>query len=688
MSVLKMQRISICALKKDRKAILEKLQSLGVLEVDIAVGGDAVGGDSVGGDGVGGDGYFRKMDTAGQKAGFERAAAAADQALDVLERYVPEKKSVFAALEGKLLIGRGQALEIEENRREILRTAKKICGLDREHAEKLAEAVRIRNSIEGLAPWMSLDVPLKDSATKRTVLFPGTMPGGTTLDSICEVIAEKAPDAAGADIRIISSEQSMVYLAVVCLKEDAAAVEDALRSAGFARPAQTWEKTPAEEREELEQQEKTCAAETAEIEEQIRELSEHRTEIKIAADYYRVRADKYEVLGELPQSERTFVISGYIPQCEAGHVESWLSERYDCAVDIEDLKEDEEPPVILKNNPFSMNMEGVVESYGLPHKGEFDPTTIMSFFYVFFFGMMLSDAAYGAIVAIVCFIALKKFPRMSAGMHKSLKLFMFCGISTIVWGVLFGGYFGDVVDVVSSVFFGKEVSVPPLWFAPLNDPMKLLVFSMLFGVIHLFVGLGIKGYMELKDGKILDFFCDVVLWYVFLMGLILMLLPSEIFRSISQMEISFPPFMNTLAKALAIVGAVGLLLMSGRDNKNPVLRLALGAYDIYNITGWLSDVLSYSRLLALGLATGVIASVVNQMGSMMGKSVFGVLLFIVVFIVGHAMNLAINLLGAYVHTNRLQFVEFFGKFYEGGGKPFEPFESDTKYVDIKEETLS
>src|SRR5699024_7980275 len=131
MSVLKMQRISICALKKDRKAILEKLQSLGVLEVDIAVGGDADGGDSVGGDGVGGDGYFRKMDTAGQKAGFERAAAAADQALDVLERYVPEKKSVFAALEGKLLIGRGQALEIEENRREILRTAKKICGLDR-----------------------------------------------------------------------------------------------------------------------------------------------------------------------------------------------------------------------------------------------------------------------------------------------------------------------------------------------------------------------------------------------------------------------------------------------------------------------------------------------------------------------------------------------------------------------------
>ena len=141
-----------------------------------------------------------------------------------------------------------------------------------------------------------------------------------------------------------------------------------------------------------------------------------------------------------------------------------------------------------------------------------------------------------------------------------------------------------------------------------------------------------------------------------------------------------------LAKALAIIGAVGLLLMSGRANKNVALRIALGAYDLYNITGWLSDVLSYSRLLALGLATGVIASVVNQMGSMAGKSVFGVILFIVVFIGGHIFNIAINLLGAYVHTNRLQFVEFFGKFYEGGGRAFNPFKANTKYVDIKEET--
>ena len=185
----------------------------------------------------------------------------------------------------------------------------------------------------------------------------------------------------------------------------------------------------------------------------------------------------------------------------------------------------------------------------------------------------------------------------------------------------------------------------------------------------------------------MDFFCDVIIWYVFLIGLILMLLPSSIFASISQIPAgTFPPAVSVTGKVMAIAGAVGLLLMSGRANKNVALRLALGAYDIYNVTGWLSDVLSYSRLLALGLATGVIASVVNQMGSMLGDGILGAIGFIVVFIVGHTLNLAINLLGAYVHTNRLQFVEFFGKFYEGGGKPFNPFKLTTKYVDVKEET--
>ena len=234
---------------------------------------------------------------------------------------------------------------------------------------------------------------------------------------------------------------------------------------------------------------------------------------------------------------------------------------------------------------------------------------------------------------------------MEQGMHKALTMFGFCGLSTLFWGIMFGGYFGDVVNVISSTWFGHEVEIPALWFVPLNDPMRLLLYSMLFGLIHLFMGLGIKGYMLLKKGDIVGFICDVVFWYCFLLGLILLFIPTSIFASIAGATVTFPAIVGTISKVLAIVGAVGLLLFAGRANKNAVLRIALGAYEIYGITSWLSDVLSYSRLLALGLATGVIAQVVNQMGSMGGKSVFGLILFIIVFIVGHTLNLAINLLG-------------------------------------------
>lgn len=670
MAVLQMQKVSICALKKDRKAVLEQLQRMKVMEITQTLEEDP---------------DFTRMDTRQERMKFEKSASLADQALEILDRYAPEKKSMFSALEGKTLIEQEDYQKVLEQKESLLCTAKKILALDKEKAEQKAGILKLENSMESLTPWMSLRVPMSYSGTAHTVMFLGTMPLAT-LEEIYQMLAQDVPEIDGVDVSIIHSDKNTVYLAVICLTQDAERLEEVLRNHEFARPSQVWDKEPAQVRAELEQTCRECKERILAIEKEVQSSAGERENLRILADIYRVRAEKYEVLGKLPQSERTFFITGYVPARDAGRIEERLTRKFTCVIDIEEIKENEESPTLLSNNSFSASMEGIVESYGLPKKGEFDPTTIMSFFYVFFFGMMLSDAAYGAIIAVACFIILKKFPRMSRGMHQSIKMFLYCGISTLIWGILFGGYFGNIVDIVSQKFFGTTVSIPALWFIPLNDPMKLLIYSMLFGVIHLFVGLGIKGYMCLKEKRIMDFFCDVVLWFMLLTGLILMLLPSEIFTSISQIQIVFPDAVNLLAKVLAIGGAAGILLMSGRDKKNPGLRLALGAYDLYNITGWLSDVLSYSRLLALGLATGVIASVINQMGSMLPNNIVGVIFFAIIFIVGHTLNLAINLLGAYVHTNRLQFVEFFGKFYEGGGRAFHPFAPDTKYVDVKEES--
>ncbi len=670
MAVLQMQRMSICALKKNRKAILEKIQGMGIMEIDHVLDEDE---------------DFRRMDTANARSSFEKAANSADRALEILNDYAPVKTSMLSALEGKKLVDVKVHEEVVHKREELLKVVSRIQSLDKEKAEHKAEILKLENRIESLVPWLSLDIPMNATGTKNTSVILGSIPGQTDIQGIYEILADAAPEVEAADAHVISSGQDMTCIAVVCLKQEEQSVEEALRSRGFSRIAQSSTKTPAGETADLKQKIKENEIRISEIEQEIVQLAEQREQIYLLADYYRVRADKYEVLGEIPQSENTFVLSGYVPKRDSAKVKQVLESQYDCVVDVEELKEEEEAPVLLQNNKFSASAEGVLESFGLPKKGEIDPTAIMSVFYVFLFGLMLSDAAYGAIVSITCGILILKFPRMSEGMKKSIQLFFLCGLSTLFWGVMFGGYFGDVINVVSRTFFGHEVGIKALWFVPLENPMKLLIYSMVFGLIHLFTGLGIKGYMCIRDKKYVDFLCDVVLWYVFLIGLILLLIPTDIFASIAQVQITFPPVVNAIAKWASILGAVGIVLMSGRANKNFGLRIALGAYDLYNVTGWLSDVLSYSRLLALGLATGVIAQVVNQMGSMGGKSVFGVILFVIVFIVGHVFNIAINLLGAYVHTNRLQYVEFFGKFYEGGGRAFHPFRENTKYADVKEE---
>lgn len=670
MAVLQMQRMSICALKKDRKAILEKIQSMGIMEINHVLDEDE---------------DFRRMDTANARSSFEKAANSADRALEILNEYAPVKTSMLSSLEGKKLVDAKVHEEVIRKREELLKVVSRIQVLDKEKAENKAEILKLENRIESLVPWLSLDIPMNATGTKKTSVILGSIPGQADISGIYEILADAAPEVEAADAYVISSGQDMTCIAVICLKQEEQSIEEALRSRGFSRIAQNSAKTPAGETEELRQEIKEKENRISQIEQEVIRLAEQREEIYLLADYYRVRAEKYEVLGEIPQSANTFVLSGYVPHRDVEKVKRVLESKYDCAIDVEELKEEEEPPVLLKNNKFSASAEGVLESFGLPKKGEIDPTAIMSVFYVFLFGLMLSDAAYGAIVSIACGVLILKFPRMSEGMKKSIQLFFWCGLSTLFWGIMFGGYFGDVINVVSRTFFGHEVGIKALWFVPLNNPMKLLIYSMVFGLIHLFTGLGIKGYMCIRDKKYVDFLCDVVLWYVFLFGLILLLIPTDIFASIAQVQITFPPVVNAIAKWASILGAVGIVLMSGRANKNFGLRIALGAYDLYNVTGWLSDVLSYSRLLALGLATGVIAQVVNQMGSMGGKSVFGVILFVIVFIIGHVFNIAINLLGAYVHTNRLQYVEFFGKFYEGGGRAFHPFRENTKYADVKEE---
>ncbi len=669
MAVLKMCKINICAMRKNRKKILEYLQRKGCLEIQVTDNKDSV---------------FEKVNTATQISIFERNIATAENALEILNTYCPEEKSMFSGLEGKKQVSQKEIDEVIINREQILKTVKNILQAGKEIEEKQADSIRFGEEIKSLEPWKDMDVPMNLTGTSKTGFMIGSISGSYNQEEVTALFEkiEELPKATYA--QVVSSDKYQTYITVVYIKEKQDQVEKALRSLSFNRPPLITSHTPRYSIQKRDYAMNAIVNEIAEIQKQLEEYSKERHQIEKMTDYYRVRAEKYKVVSEILQTKHTFFVSGYIPQRDLQDIKDTLEKKYTVQIDVEEPKENEDVPVILSNNKTAAAVEGVVTSFGFPAKHEIDPTSITAFFYYFFFGIMLSDAAYGALMFLGCLWALKKFPNMSKEMQKTLRMFKNCGISTLVWGILFGGYFGDAVTVIGKTFFGADITIPPLWFAPIEKPMTMLIYCMIFGIVHLFVGLGIKGYMMLRQKDVTSFICDVLLWYVFLIGLILMLIPTSIFASLAGATIVFPNWANTLAKALALIGVLGILLMAGRRAKNPVKRLLLGAYSLYDTTSWLSDLLSYSRLLALGLATGVIAQVINTMAAMGGRSVIGVIMFIVVFFIGHTFNMAINLLGAYVHTNRLQYVEFFGKFYEGGSREFKPFKENTKYVDVKE----
>lgn len=670
MSVMAMKRLNICAMNRDKKQIIETLQAFQVLELD--------------------DTVFEKESldsyaTNEEKIANDRKANEIENALDAINMYVPEQKGMLSALEGRKKVPRAYMNQIVSQSEDIEAVAKKATGGMKKIIENRVDIDRNKVAMQALEPWLNLDIPMEFTHTKRAAFMIGTILPVSSEEEVFNAIGNHLVDLADVDVSIVHTDKYQTCVVAVCLREYEDAVENGLHSLGFARISNAFEGIPQNEKEKLEKQNQNLAEEIEEIIKGFQVLAERREDLKALSDYYRMEAAKADGMSKINESKQAFFISGFVPSKSVDSLAKMLDEKFLLHYEIKNIDEEEEAPVLLKNSSMGASVESVVESYGLPQKKEIDPSSVMSWFYVFLFGLMLSDAAYGFIMFLSCFLLLGKYKDMEPSMKKSVKLFMYCGISTLVWGVLFGGYFGDAIDIISKTFFDKQISIQPLWFAPLNDPMKLLMFCMLFGMIHLFTGLALKGYICIRDKRYMDFFCDVVLWFAMLVGLVLLLLPSELFYSLSQIKFEFSPFMASVSKWLAIGGALGIVLMSGRSSKNVGLRLALGAYDLYNLTGWLSDLLSYSRLLALGLATGVIASVINQIGSMGGSSVVGIALFIIVFIFGHIFNMAINLLGAYVHTNRLQYVEFFSKFYEGGGRAFNPFKRNTKYIEVGEE---
>lgn len=674
MAKVEMKKISIYGLKKNRKEVMEKIQRLGVIQIE-----DLKLSDSV----------FDKQNTSQSRHIFDKNADIAREAVAVLNSYIPEGKSLFSTFEGRKEISVEDYYNFVSNDTEIMRIAYDIYNLQKQISDKKADIIRYETQKESLLLWKTLDISMSFTGTKTTTAFIGTVVGNMNEYKIKEYISLKLPETDDYIVEVIGniSEQTCVF--VLCHNSVSEKISAVLRELGFARPLIQAKQPPCERIQILDKKINDAKRDIKQAEINIESYIGTRNALKFISDYYKMRSEKYQAIECLSQSKRTFILTGYITEKESQKLEKILVEQYGVAVEIENPSDDEDVPVLLKNNAFGEPCESVLETYSMPNKKEIDPTSVMAVFYYILFGLMFSDAGYGLIMVLVCGFALIKFKNMEQSLKRNIKLFFGCGITTIFWGLMFGSFFGDSVNSIAATFFNSNISLPPIWFEPLTNPMPMLMFSFGIGIVHLFAGLGISCYQSLKQRKYYDALCDSILWYLLVGGLILYFVTTDMFIGISGMNFGFPYIVSVIGIVCAVIGAIGILLTAGRDSKNPVKRLMKGAYGLYNITGYLSDILSYSRLLALGLATSVIGTVFNKMASMIAGvdngGIIGIILYIVVFVIGHTLNFGINVLGAYVHTNRLQFVEFFGKFYNGDGRKFTPYKINTKNYKIKEE---
>ncbi|MDL2254075.1 V-type ATP synthase subunit I [Ruminococcaceae bacterium OttesenSCG-928-I18] len=677
MAVLEMEHIELCAMKRDRKQILELLQRRGTVEIrDVEVR----------------DEVFEKADTAASRSLFEKNAETAKHAAEIVYQYTEQKKPGFAFLRGRTPMSWEEHEKFCEKRDDILHTAQRIQLLEREITESKAEISRSEAQEEALLPWLHLPVPQTFTGTKKTAVFVGSLEGELKTGEILELLAKQAPELEAIHVEIVSTSQEQTNLYAIVPVAEAEKAEEALRAIGFSRPSAATHRLPKEKQKRL--QEKRTKARQA-IDKNVGEIcaaADRIEDFHKLEDHMRMRAEKYDAIERLVQSRHTFILEGFVPQKVAKQLHRELEETFECAVDTYHAGYDNtECPTVVENKWFVRPTETILASYSLPNRNEIDPTPIMGIFYYAMFGLMFSDFGYGLIMAGITGFCLLKFRNMDIGWKKNVQLFFWCGVSTMFWGVVFSSYFGDVVDVVAKTFLDRAADaptlMPPLWFSPLDSPIKLLMFCLAIGVVHLTIGYICKGINCVRNKDTIGLIFDTILPVAVLYPLLLMLLGSSIYEGMMGTRLHLPAYVNTICLAISGVCVLGIVLMAGRESPNPVIRLLKGLYGVYNIlAGWLSDILSYSRLLALGLATGVIASVMNQLGTLAGGGFIGIILFVLVFAVGQALNFGINVLGAYVHSNRLEFVEFFGKFYEGGGKVFTPLGIHTKYYKIEEET--
>ena len=578
-------------------------------------------------------------------------------ALDAIGRYGRTKEKLFrrrpAVTEADFLDD-GAAQKAGEASRGINDALKRLDQLQTDESRMQA----LRASLE---PWAGLDAPLEHHGTAHTISRLEVCPAGVGLDEVRAALDEA--DAA-AELWEISADKQQRYVYLLCFRPDEERVQEILRGFGFsvtsfAIPQGTAQENIAHENELI-------AANHAQQEGVIESLARSESDrdlLRLYADRLSTETLREAGVESLLTDGTVVAFEGWAPAERMDEVGALLDDC-GCAWEASDPTPEEYPdvPVSLKNNWFTRPLNMVTDMYSLPSYDGVDPNPLMSFFFILFFGIMMADMAYGLIMILISLLVVKKTRPNGTTMRYMMPLMGYCGVSTFIMGALTGGFFGDFIPQLLKIIDPASTFVMPALFSPLDDAVTALVGSLVLGVVHIFFGMGVSVSMKLRRGQVMDALCGEGVWYlVFALGAAAALTGNMIF--------------------LWIIIAL-LVLTQGNGKKGVVGKLTGILGSLYsNVTGYFSDILSYSRLMALMLAGAVIAQVFNTIGALTNN----VITFFIISMVGNALNFALNLLGCYVHDMRLQCLEFFGRFYEDGGKPFRPVSIQSRYVDVVKE---
>ena len=542
-------------------------------------------------------------------------------------------------------------------------SAEETVALKAEADSLLQDKSKAESHIAALSPFLSCDTPTGFGGTATTLFRIGALP--TTAD----VAVLQASLEADTDGRCVIYEHSRdsqaIYVSLIFMKADEKAVASRLSLAGFTasqlRGALSASEETAAEKAEIERADKRLL----EISERMTALADDCDGMERDYDIVMSKLNNKRTEQSLMSTDTTVMIEGYVPADKTEKLDRKLK-KYLCCYELTDPDNPDEVPILLKNNAFASPFESIIGLYSYPKYKTFDPTFIMSIFYAVIFGLMFADVGYGLLLSLAGFIG-GHFTRHKKGTSAFLRMFGICGVFSVISGVMMGSYFGDLPSEICRNLFGVE-SFPDLyvWFDPIKSPMTFFAVSIGIGAVHMITGMVIKMVLQFRSGDWVSAVFDTGSWLVIFAGLGLYFA------------------VGTAGVYVAAAGVLMIVLMKGRDKKNPVMRLFSGILGLYDGVSIASDLLSYSRVLALGLSSAVIAMVVNILATLGGSSPMSFLLFPLVFLLGHLLNMALGVLGGFVHTSRLQYIEFFNKFYEDGGEPFTPLEPATKYTVVQE----